>query len=283
MGVWVLAGSWCGNNLTDGFVPREILSRWGTPKDAQALVAAGLWEQAEQDGEKGWRFHNWTDFQPSKADEEAKSRLKSEAGRKGGLNSASNRKRVSAQARASADGQAGASSRIQARPDPTRPDLKTSSSPTADAAPDEAIRDDVERLCDRLAARVEANTGKRPTITKTWRDSARLLIDRDGRTEPRWRASSTGPSRRVLAREHPVDAETAGEVRPARVEVECPSSVAGRAERAPGAGQRVRRTDLHWPRTGRQTMTGDPYYSATRHCGNRPKPTLSEPTANRSR
>jgi hypothetical protein len=184
MGVWVLAGSWCGNNLTDGFVPREILSRWGTPKDAQALVAAGLWEQAEQDGEKGWRFHNWTDFQPSKADEEAKSRLKSEAGRKGGLNSASNRKRVSAQARASADGQAGASSRIQARPDPTRPDLKTSSSPTADAAPDQAIRDDVERLCDRLAARVEANTGKRPTITKTWRESARLLIDRDGRTEP---------------------------------------------------------------------------------------------------
>jgi hypothetical protein len=99
------------------------------------------------------------------------------------LNSASNRKRVSAQARASADGQAGASSRIQARPDPTRPDLKTSSSPTADAVPDQAIRDDVERLCDRLATRVEANTGRRPTITKKWRDSARLLLDRDKRTE----------------------------------------------------------------------------------------------------
>jgi hypothetical protein len=46
-----------------------------------------------------------------------------------------------------------------------------------------AIRDDAERLCEYLAGRIEANGSKRPTITKRWRDSARLMLDADGRTE----------------------------------------------------------------------------------------------------
>jgi hypothetical protein len=59
-----------------------------------------------------------------------------------------------------------------------------SSSEIADAIPDaESGREDVERLCERLADRIEANGAKRPTITKGWRDAARLLIDKDGRTE----------------------------------------------------------------------------------------------------
>lgn len=44
-------------------------------------------------------------------------------------------------------------------------------------------REDVERLCLHLADRVERNGAKRPTITKRWRDAARLLIDADGRSE----------------------------------------------------------------------------------------------------
>lgn len=66
MGVWVLAGSWCGDRLSDGFVPTSVLTRWGTHGDAQRLVEAGLWEPCQQDGEDGWRFHNWAEFQPSK-------------------------------------------------------------------------------------------------------------------------------------------------------------------------------------------------------------------------
>jgi len=46
-----------------------------------------------------------------------------------------------------------------------------------------AERADVERLCQHLADRIEANGSKRPTITKGWRDAARLLMDNDGRTE----------------------------------------------------------------------------------------------------
>lgn len=44
-------------------------------------------------------------------------------------------------------------------------------------------RDDVNRICQHLANRIEANTGKRPAIGKRWYDAARLLIDNDGRTE----------------------------------------------------------------------------------------------------
>lgn len=46
-----------------------------------------------------------------------------------------------------------------------------------------ASRPDVERLCQHLADRIEANGCNRPVITRKWRDAARLMIDRDGRTE----------------------------------------------------------------------------------------------------
>ena len=44
-------------------------------------------------------------------------------------------------------------------------------------------RPDVERLCAHLADRIEANGSKRPIIGAKWRTSARLMLDRDGRTE----------------------------------------------------------------------------------------------------
>ncbi len=44
-------------------------------------------------------------------------------------------------------------------------------------------RPDVERLCEHLSDLVEGNGAKRPAITTKWRDAARLMLDRDGRTE----------------------------------------------------------------------------------------------------
>lgn len=46
---------------------------------------------------------------------------------------------------------------------------------------DEPRRDDVEQLCARLRDRMIGNGCKPPTITDTWRTSARLLLDKDGR------------------------------------------------------------------------------------------------------
>ena len=48
---------------------------------------------------------------------------------------------------------------------------------------DDPAREDVERLCTHLADRIEAKGSNRPSITKKWRDEARLMLDNDGRTE----------------------------------------------------------------------------------------------------
>lgn len=80
MGVWVLAGSWSADNRQDGFVPAEVLARWGTRRDAERLVLAGFWETAEKNGEQGWQFRDWADYQPTAED----SRLASEAKGQGG-------------------------------------------------------------------------------------------------------------------------------------------------------------------------------------------------------
>ena len=42
-------------------------------------------------------------------------------------------------------------------------------------------RPDIDAICDHMADSVAARTGRRPRITKRWRDAARLMIDRDQR------------------------------------------------------------------------------------------------------
>lgn len=71
IGVWTLAGSWSMDHLTDGFIPQSVLGRWGTKHDAKVLVVSELWDESSKDGEDGWQFRNWDEFQPSKAEIEA--------------------------------------------------------------------------------------------------------------------------------------------------------------------------------------------------------------------
>lgn len=68
MGLWALAGSYCADNLTDGFVPVHVPARWSVRwrKLAQQLVAAGLWTVAEVGGEQGWLFHDWPEWQKTR-------------------------------------------------------------------------------------------------------------------------------------------------------------------------------------------------------------------------
>lgn len=63
-------------------------------------------------------------------------------------------------------------------PQPPAPLTSTALAPL-DAAPP---RPDVDALCTKLADHIEANGSKRPNITGGWRDAARLMLDRDGRT-----------------------------------------------------------------------------------------------------
>lgn len=56
------------------------------------------------------------------------------------------------------------------------------SSSEPDGSDPDDHREDVEKVCQHLKDRIVGNGCKEPTITKAWRTSARLLIDRDKRT-----------------------------------------------------------------------------------------------------
>lgn len=60
---------------------------------------------------------------------------------------------------------------------------KTSSSEIAIEPEPPPDRADVERICAYLADRIAANGSRRPTVSRKWRQAARLMLDRDGRTE----------------------------------------------------------------------------------------------------
>ncbi|SCF42921.1 hypothetical protein GA0070563_112156 [Micromonospora carbonacea] len=123
MGLWALAGSWSSNQLTDGWVPDYIAARLDTDyrEHAAALVRAGLWVEDEQGGDKGWRFHQWGEHQPS-----AESVLvKREAARERMRRVREHRNAGSQDVRANVHENFAGSA---PNPDPTRPDLKEPSS-----------------------------------------------------------------------------------------------------------------------------------------------------------
>ena len=63
LALWTRALSWVGFQLTDGFVPHQCLRLLrGRKRDADRLVAAGLWERGECDGQLGYWFHDFTDW-----------------------------------------------------------------------------------------------------------------------------------------------------------------------------------------------------------------------------
>jgi len=69
MGLWSLCGSYGMSYKQDGFVPEWFVLGFPNGKRlATTLVSVGLWENATRDGEEGFQFHDWLDWQPS-ADE----------------------------------------------------------------------------------------------------------------------------------------------------------------------------------------------------------------------
>ena len=89
LGVWAGALTWVNQQRTDGFLPASWVALNGASDEIAALVDAGLLvEDASRDG---WRFHDYADYQPTKAELEAQSQQKRSAGRAGGKQSASRR------------------------------------------------------------------------------------------------------------------------------------------------------------------------------------------------
>lgn len=63
LALWVVAGSWCADQLTDGWVPAFVARRLDPDyvRRAAALVRVGLWEEEQREDEKGWVFHGWNE------------------------------------------------------------------------------------------------------------------------------------------------------------------------------------------------------------------------------
>ncbi len=197
MGVWVLAGSWSMDNETDGFIPDDVLTRWGTLADARKLVSAGLWDRETFDGETGHRFHDWSRFQPSAAVTAAKRAAEHEAGLRGNHNRWHVKRKITDPDceycyRVPDQGPDGepddlpesAPNRVLGEsapipPEPVPDPTTTSNEVVGEREP----RADALRICEYLADAIAENGSKRPTIGKAWHDEARRMLDLDGRTE----------------------------------------------------------------------------------------------------
>lgn len=148
-----MAGSWSADNLTDGFIPAAILPRWGRPRDAKRLVEVGLWHDAEQDGEKGWRFHEWAERQPTRAQKMEERAVRAVAGRKGGKASGASRREAKQQANAK-------QSASPVLEPPSRPDPSPTSGGDGEPSAQPLIGEWIEHCTERPPGRVVGQVSK---------------------------------------------------------------------------------------------------------------------------
>ncbi len=167
---------------TDGIVPRDDLPAIGVrlrnlDESVAALVREGLWEEHPD----GWLISAWHVWnEPMEAIDRRRQLARNRQTRKRQRDAVTrdDERDVTRESRARHAPQAEA----EAEAEETR-----RVGDADDDAPGTALatveRIDVERLCQHLADAIAANGSTRPTITKKWRDAARLLMDKDGRTE----------------------------------------------------------------------------------------------------
>lgn len=207
--LWVAGLAWSNRNLTDGFIPRKTALRlldfedaaeavrtadrngvsnaprngYVTPDVARfvadRLLKAGLWVEAEG----GFTIHDYLDYQKS-AEQITAERDKNAARQKAFRDRRSSAK-GSSNRNGDRNGVTNGPVTHAPNPNPNPPKDKRTTSSTSEAGEpptDAPIRHDVERACRTLVDAIAANGSKRPAITDKWRDAARLMLDKDGRT-----------------------------------------------------------------------------------------------------
>ena len=124
-GLWITAGSWCASQLQDGDVPEHMLGLLGgRRKEADELVRLGLWDRTEH----GWRFHDWDDYQPTRAETLDKRRAEREKKRRQRRNKDTGRYEHPTMSPRDTPGDSPRESRRESlRPVPSRPDPSRSS------------------------------------------------------------------------------------------------------------------------------------------------------------
>lgn len=80
--LWLRSGSWSAQQLTGGFIPARMVPMFrGSDDSVRELCEVGLWER--DDERDGYRFHDWSDYQPDGEEVDALRRKRSEAGKRG--------------------------------------------------------------------------------------------------------------------------------------------------------------------------------------------------------
>lgn len=94
--IQIRAICYCSRFLTDGLISRaaymlitaDLAMEGGPDAMAESMVKAGLWERVVPDG---WRVHDYLEYNPSRTQVEEARRLRSEAGKRGGMASGESR------------------------------------------------------------------------------------------------------------------------------------------------------------------------------------------------
>lgn len=208
MAAWLYVSGLCyaSRLLTDGIIPARMVARLTDLPDTEALASrlleANLWHRAQHDCKdcpQGlgdvYVIHDYLDHQRSAAEVRDLSEKRAAAGRSGGKASGETRraeangKQVLQQTRSKIEAETDtdtdteeeqnpSSSATASPPADTTPSVraKRSKKPKADPGP----RPDVEALCNRLFDLMVARGCRTTPITDTWRNEARLLLDKDG-------------------------------------------------------------------------------------------------------
>ena len=79
MGLWVMTAAWSSRDGTDGWIPAYVIEEHGGEiEHAEALVAAGLWDHDDRDGEDGYQFVKWAEYQPTQSEIDERRRIERE-------------------------------------------------------------------------------------------------------------------------------------------------------------------------------------------------------------
>lgn len=155
----------------DGVLPaRVVKTKWETDSVSELQANGNPPSLIFDEATNTYRLHGYEEMQESRADIEARRQVNARNGAKGGRPRKTEKKPNGFTKRNRNETQRKAETETE-----TETDINLSSE-VADAP----SRPEVEHLCTLLADLVEANGAKRPTVTKRWRDAARLMIDRDG-------------------------------------------------------------------------------------------------------
>lgn len=193
VGVWMLAGSHAADELSDGFVPFDVLRQWDPDGKLTArLIEAELWVEATVRGEDGIQFWDWLDYNPSR--EKVLADRAREAAKKAKARAALAEKRLRNSRSARPGGTPSGTRRGTPSGSPALPDpgsLPSSGTPAADAgggAPAAVPAEHVPSSTAETRARAREIAGLRPPPRRRGRhasaqDRPLMASVRDARSE----------------------------------------------------------------------------------------------------